>query len=187
MRKRLSPAVARDHRLLCRRLGWELVAQRGKFAVTSADDGLAVMSRLIAASERALLQEGLPPTVTLPPSSPRSQKRDPKTTGTGSARSQSKPWLQSAEQAAMTLPAPFGARAHHVMAAAPALHNVRNAPITETSVEPAHATGPSLARLRTDLGRQARPIAVRVVPRTSANVPVRQVPQLIERQRRGGD
>ena len=58
-RKRLSPAVARDHGLLCRRLGWELVAQRGKFAVSSADDGLAVMSRLLAASERALLQEGL--------------------------------------------------------------------------------------------------------------------------------
>jgi SAM-dependent methyltransferase len=58
-RKRLSPSVARDHGLLCRRLGWELVAQRGKFAITSADDGLAVLSRLLAASERALLQEGL--------------------------------------------------------------------------------------------------------------------------------
>jgi SAM-dependent methyltransferase len=58
-RKGLSPAVARDHGRLCQRLGWELVAQRGKFAVTSADDGLAVLSRLLAASERALLQEGL--------------------------------------------------------------------------------------------------------------------------------
>jgi SAM-dependent methyltransferase len=58
-RKRLSRAVARDHGLLCRRLGWDLVAQRGKFAVTSADDGLAVLTRLLAASERALLQEGL--------------------------------------------------------------------------------------------------------------------------------
>jgi SAM-dependent methyltransferase len=58
-RKRLSPSVARDHGLLCKRLGWELVAQRGKFPVTSADDGLAVLSRLLTASERALLQEGL--------------------------------------------------------------------------------------------------------------------------------
>ena len=58
-RKRLSPGVARDHGLLCRRLGWELVSQRGKFAVTPADDGLAVLARLLAASERALLQEGL--------------------------------------------------------------------------------------------------------------------------------
>jgi SAM-dependent methyltransferase len=58
-RRRLSPAVARDHGLLCQRLGWQLVAQRGKFAVTSADDGLAVLARLLAASERALLQEGL--------------------------------------------------------------------------------------------------------------------------------
>jgi SAM-dependent methyltransferase len=58
-RRGLSPAVARDHGVLCRRLGWELVAQRGKFAVTSADDGLAVLARLLAASERALLREGL--------------------------------------------------------------------------------------------------------------------------------
>jgi SAM-dependent methyltransferase len=57
--KGLSPGVARDHGVLCRQLGWELAAQRGKFAVTSGAEGLAVIQNLLAASERTILQEGL--------------------------------------------------------------------------------------------------------------------------------
>lgn len=51
--------MACDHGSLCKELGWELVDQRGKFPVIPAQEGLAAILRLIAASERAILDEGL--------------------------------------------------------------------------------------------------------------------------------
>jgi ubiquinone/menaquinone biosynthesis C-methylase UbiE len=57
--KGLTPEVARDHRGLCHELGWDLVSQRGKFAVVPAAEGIATIARLLSSSRRALVEEGL--------------------------------------------------------------------------------------------------------------------------------
>ena len=55
----LTPGVARDHSVLARSTGCELVHQRGKFAVLPASDGLAIVQQLMAASRNHLSEVGL--------------------------------------------------------------------------------------------------------------------------------